>query len=365
MKIIMKKKLITSFIISFIIFINCSSIALAENRINDLETTAYYQLYIHNDDIFLEISGEMVNFNKKPYRKEFIVMLPLKEFVEAHNQKINITSNDNQMTKTITLNGKNVTFFKDEKRVMVDGKEKYLLVTPDFVNNDIFIGTEDLSVIFYMTSNLYQNRGIQRILRVSDGQPYMWYRDIEGKKCFVTEYASWYAFRDGEDKGKDRVLIRENDKKYKTHHYYINENGIWNTMKLSAWYATNSGFPQYTQRKGYLLTNKIINTYEKDGKIMMKLDDMEKFSSPDVFWSIRWDKEQKTAHINLYHSLLKDIVLKDNSNIITLNGTNIKMSVPAEIRENNICIPIETVFDILEIQNIEWIENGKEVFLIY
>ena len=361
----MEKKLITSFIVIFFIFIGYKHIALAENRVDDYETAAYYQLYIHNDDIFLEIGGEKVNFNKKPYRKESIVMLPLKEFVEVHNQKINITSNNNPITKTITLDGKNVTFFKDEKRVLVDGKEKYLLVTPDFVNDDIFIGTEDLSVIFYMTSNLYQNRGIQRILRVSDRQPYMWYRDIEEKKCFVTEYAAWYAFRDSEDKGKNIVLIRDNDTKYKTHHYDIHEQGIWNTMKLSDWYATNSGFPKYTQRKGYLLINKILNTYEKDGKIMMKLDDIEKFSNPNVFWSIIWDKERKTAHIKLYHSLFKDIVIKDNSNIITLNGVNIKISVPAEIKENNICIPLETVFDILEIKNIDWIENEKELFLTY
>ena len=330
--------------------------------IDDIDFSPRYLLCIYNGEIILEIGGKEINFQKKPYIKENIIMLPFRELIEQNGQSSEFVYNQNKKIVTITLEGKNVTFFEGQRKVIADGMERVLTVVPDITENDIFIGTDDLFIITNArgVTSLYSNN----------------IRDIRGQSgCRTIEYAAWsnyhekhltgylyYGFRilEIEIKGKTKI----DEKKYS---YYINEKEVKEAQTQSDWYEKNDYPPPYSQKDKYLIKGKLCNTYEKDGEIMIAVKDIEVLSEPKTSIHIFWDEKEQTALIKTYKTSPRYAVIKKDSDIMNLNGNDINMPVSVEIKNNRLYIPIKAVIEILNItkENIVWIEQGKELFITY
>ena len=63
----------------------------------------------------------------------------------------------------------------------------------------------------------------------------------------------------------------------------------------------------------------------------------------------------------------QDAVFQKDSNVMILNGVPVEMEEKAEIKKEHLYIPLTAMFQLLNIpeEDINWIEKGKNVSLLY
>ena len=93
---------------------------------------------------------------------------------------------------------------------------------------------------------------------------------------------------------------------------------------------------------------------------MIAISELQYLTSPNINVAIIWDNMSNTAYIRTWRNSLKDITIKENSNILYCNEKMIKMPTNAEIKNNQLYIPISTWFEIIEIpkENIMWYKDS-------
>ncbi len=357
----MKKFIITFFTLCLFVIFTFTDIAIASDIV-DVGFSVPFQLFTYNGEIILwngyDENGydKQIVFEKKPYIKDSAIMLPLKEVLQANEQYSEIIKSSDGKTVTFTLNDKKAVFFEGKRNTIVDGIERGLYVVPDIAENDIFISADDLFIIFNMRGTV-----IERTRNKNK-------RTINGQSCDTLEYAAWGPHLAEKNRlilGEKLEIVLKSDKfKQEIHNYYIDTKEVYDTMKDSEWYETSKSFPPYRQKKEYLLTNKICNTYEKDGEIMIAAADMKKLTVPNTLWDIKWNGEQNTAIIKTYNTTPNDVVITKDSNIMNLNNKNIEMATAAEIKDNRLYIPVKAMFEILDVpeQNVKWIAETEVIF---
>ncbi|USF30313.1 stalk domain-containing protein [Clostridium sp. MD294] len=328
------KKLFIRCSILFIIMFYCCSITVS-TKATAFITSVTVDLKDEGKEISIKLPAKEIYFQNKPYIQQCAVMFPLKELLEVMGTKAEVTNNKQQGTMTVTIGENKIQFFDKQKRVIVDGIEKGLYNAANVVKNDVYISVYDTYVLFHTHFVDYG------------------YLKEEGIHRFEIIF--------GED--IDEIKVNANFKQ-EIHNYYIDTKEVYDTMKDSEWYETSKSFPPYRQKKEYLLTNKICNTYEKYGEIMIAVADMEKLTVPNTLWDIKWNGEQNTAIIKTYNTTPNDIIITKDSNIMNLNGKNIEMVTAAEIKNNRLYIPIKAMFEILDVpeQNVKWIAETEVIF---
>ena len=330
------RKLFTKCSILFIMMFYCCSIIVSTKAATFIKSVTV-DLKGEGKEISMRLPAKEIQFQNKPYIQQYAVMFPLKELLEAMGTKVEVVNNKQQGTMTVTIGENKIQFFDKQKRVIVDGIEKGLYNTANVVENDVYISVYDTYVLFhthFVDCGYFKEEDIHR-LEIIFGE------DI------------------------DEIKVNANFKQ-EIHNYYIDTKEVYDTMKDSEWYETSKSFPPYRQKKEYLLTNKICNTYEKDGEIMIAAADMKKLTVPNTLWDIKWNGEQNTAIIKTYNTTPNDVVITKDSNIMNLNNKNIEMATAAEIKDNRLYIPIKAMFEILDVpeQNVKWIAE-KEVIFTY
>ena len=289
---------------------------------NDIAFAHYYDVTAQQDGSITITDINGVCMEGLAYEKDNCIMLPLKTVINTENK--HYTANrqavytKNQNTATVTLDGKEITFFEGKREVTIDGKKRGLYTVPDIKQNDVFVATEDLYVLLNMHTRTNSNK-------------FIWEPGCK--------QIGWY-FR-----GDDGAHINNTEYEQKKYRLSVEYDGTLFEGKFE----------------------KNMPAYQKNGHFMIGLKEISYFVEPKILLETNWDKQNNQLFIKTWDGNAKDIVLQKDSNIMTVNGVAVKMEEKAEIKNDCWYIPITALFDILDIpqQNINWIEKGKNVSIVY
>lgn len=258
------------------------------------------------------------------YEKENSFMIPLKMAINIENQnyeaKREAAYKKEEKTAKLTLDNKEIIFFEGKRDVIIDGYKKRLYMMPDIKENDVFVSAEDL----YILLNIYTR---------TQSCKFLWEKG--------SKQVGWYF------KGEDGAHIREIKKEEEKKEYRFS-----------------------TEYEGTLFEGKKeknMPAYEKNGHFMIGWKDISYFVEPKILLESVWEKETNKLFIKTWDGFAHDVVFQKNSDIMLLNGVPVKMEEKTEIKNDHLYIPITAVFQVLDIpkEDINWIEKGKNVFLLY
>ena len=195
---------------------------------------------------------------------------------------------------------------------------------PDITDDEIYLCDKDFNMLF---------KGSLKYLENGEKQLYWYFRSVAG---FPLEI---------EDKLFINVLATAKNEE---------------TFRVSTQY---DGTVFYRNNYSDKENEKSIAVYEKNGHMMIALQYIPRFRGTTEFLETAWNNKTSTATLKFWGETAKDVVFQKGSNNVIINGVEVAMEEAAEIKDGRMYIPINTLFEILEIpeQNIEWIEPGKNV----
>lgn len=195
---------------------------------------------------------------------------------------------------------------------------------PDITDDEIYLCDKDFNMLF---------KGNSQYLENGEKQLYWYFRSVAG---FPLEI---------EDKLFINVLATAKNEE---------------TFRVSTQY---DGTVFYRNDYSDKENEKSIAVYEKNGHMMIALQSIPRFRGTTEFLETAWDNKTSTATLKFWGETSKDVSFTNGSNKVFINGVEQQMEEAAEIKDNRLYIPINTLFEILEIpeKNIEWIEPGKNV----
>ena len=228
---------------------------------------------------------------------------------------------------TVSFEGNNITFHEGSRDFYINGVngiKRGLYMPPDITDDEIYLCDKDFNMLF---------KGSLKYLENGEKQLYWYFRSVAG---FPLEI---------EDKLFINVLATAKNEE---------------TFRVSTQY---DGTVFYRNNYSDKENEKSIAVYEKNGHMMIALQYIPRFRGTTEFLETAWNNKTSTATLKFWGETAKDVVFQKGSNNVIINGVEVAMEEAAEIKDGRMYIPINTLFEILEIpeQNIEWIEPGKNV----
>lgn len=275
-------------------------------------TTPMYVAKVEKDDKILvknrvgvvndEVLYDTISFQQKPYLKNGNMMIPLKEMIEIENQRRGFAEKVLYEIEqsTMTFHENKIIFYDGKRDVMINGIKMGLCEVPDITQNDIFISTQDLNMIF------------------------------DGSGPYEKAYGRW-----------EFAMKLEGTK------------GIYLNHKLS---PKRNVTISIEQGENILLINgrksNRFSGYVKNNHGMIAVMDIERFAELffDTNVETMWNGEKNTATLKLWYDMAKDVVFTKDSNKMLVNGVEVEMEQAAEIKENRMYIPITALCNILDIK---------------
>ena len=286
--------------------------------------------FVGNYDVIMQQSGNWaargvngVFMEGMLYEKENCIMIPLKMVINVENQnyeaKREATYKKEETTEKLTLDNKEITFFEGKRDVMIDGHKKRLYMIPDIKENDVFVSAEDLYILLDLHTR-------------SQSHKFLWKKG--------SKQIGW--FFKGDDGAHIREITEENKKEYRLSTEY--EGTLFEGKK-----------------------EKSMPAYEKNGHFMIGWREVSYFVEPKILLESVWEKETNKLFVKTWDGFARDAVFQKDSDIMILNDIPVKMEEKAEIKNDRLYIPITALFQVLDIpeENINWIEKGKNVSILY
>ncbi len=244
-----------------------------------------------------------------------------------YTEKVLFTKDNEANSVTISFEGNNFTFYQDSRDFYINGVngiKRGLYMPPDITDDEIYLCDKDFNMLF---------KGNSQYLENGEKQLYWYFRSVAG---FPLEI---------EDKLFINVLATAKNEE---------------TFRVSTQY---DGTIFYRNSYNDKENEKSIAVYEKNGHMMIALQSIPRFRGTPEFLETAWDNQTSTATLKFWGETSKDVSFTNGSNKVFINGVEQQMEEAAEIKDNRLYIPINTLFEILEIpeKNIEWIEPGKNV----
>ena len=282
-----------------------------ENDSYDITETPMYIARLQQDGKILvqnrviindEVVFNEITFHQAPYLKNGNMMIPLKEMIEIENKYRgfleNVIYEIQPKQYSLTFHGNQIIFYEGKRDIIVNNIKMGLYEIPDITENDIFISTQDMDMIF------------------TDRGP------------FEKESGQWtFKMKLEASKG-----------------IYINPKPI--EKKSVAMSIEENGDVLLNGKK-----RKMFSTYVKKNHVMLAVKDIERFLAnfEDIKVENIWNGENNTVIMKVWHHMAKDVVFTKDSNKMLVNGVEAEMEEAAEIKENRMYIPITALFEILEI----------------
>lgn len=318
--------------ILFVTLVLFSQTVLAEGIFKDDWFPLQCHVSYDNNGIFQVQFGPNPPYpHKHPiYLKEQkYIMIPLKEIMEASiyrsicneedckepHHKVILKRNLEEHTNTLFWEGNTIIFFEGKRDVVINGTKKYLATEPCFTEDEIYICTKDVPMLFQVS--------------------WYHYREIEWKGEYIV---SW-IYSGGKD--TEDIAIREMTSTEKT---YFLESG-----------------------ENHSLTGvNRITTYIKEHEMMIAVRQLNDLSMPVIQSEPTWDPEEQTVSIKTWGDIGKNIVIKAGSDHIFVDGQKVALPVTAEMMDGHLYIPLVTWLDIIEIPKEKqfWNEDHTEVEFI-
>lgn len=93
------------------------------------------------------------------------------------------------------------------------------------------------------------------------------------------------------------------------------------------------------------------------------------FVEPKILLESSGEKESNKLFVKTQDGFARDVVFQKDSDIMILNDVPVKMEEKAEIKNDRLYVPVTALFQVLDIpeaeENINWIEKGKNVSILY
>ena len=300
------------FLLILILYNVLSCTVFAKDLEDPSYAPSYYIGFEEDGSIYLKTGIQDIVLNHKIYwnEKEYCFMIPIKEFLQLSDNKISLEKNLLKETIKIQFCDNEIIFFQNKRNILLNGKELGLFTIPNIMEDELYLSLQDMCVLFEIS----YGEGIYDQLKID--------KDNTGASLNYTH-----------------KYLKVNDLKEKQRQYRING------------------------KDGEILKKGIyspILTYKKENQIMIAISKLQYLTSPNINVAIIWDNMSNTAYIRTWRNSLKDITIKENSNILYCNEKMIKMPTNAEIKNNQLYIPISTWFEIIEIpkENIMWYKDS-------
>ena len=282
-----------------------------------------YDVVLQQDGNFAVKYGNQICMEGQIYEKDNCIMLPLKMVVNIENQNYSkkreaVYKKEGIQAKFI-LDEKEIIFFDGKRDVMINGHKKKLYMVPDIKENDIFVSAEDLYILLDLHTHTQSCK-------------FPWKKE--------NKQIGWY-FK-GDDGAHIREIIEENKKEYRLSTEY--EGTLFEGKK-----------------------EKSMPAYEKNGHFMIGWKEVSYFVEPKILLETVWEKETNKLFVKTWDGFAQDAVFQKDSNVMILNGVPVEMEEKAEIKKEHLYIPLTAMFQLLNIpeEDINWIEKGKNVSLLY
>ncbi len=309
----------------------------------DIAITFEHMPYAKNDYIMIPLREavgreieyrEFIKNNYSDISEETMKELMQNEFKQIaqhdysnYTEKVLFTKDNEANSVTISFEGNNFTFYQDSRDFYINGVngiKRGLYMPPDITDDEIYLCDKDFNMLF---------KGNSQYLENGEKQLYWYFRSVAG---FPLEI---------EDKLFINVLATAKNEE---------------TFRVSTQY---DGTIFYRNSYNDKENEKSIAVYEKNGHMMIALQSIPRFRGTPEFLETAWDNQTSTATLKFWGETSKDVSFTNGSNKVFINGVEQQMEEAAEIKDNRLYIPINTLFEILEIpeKNIEWIEPGKNV----
>lgn len=313
----------------------------------DIAITFEHMPYAKNDYIMIPLREavgreivyrEFIKNNYSDISEETMKELMQNEFkqIAQHNysnytEKVLFRKDEEANNVTISFEGNNFTFYQDSRDFYINGVngiKRGLYMSPDITDDEIYLCDKDFAMLFNGSSKYLEN---------GEKELFWYFRSVMG---FPLEI---------EDKLFINVFTTAKNQE---------------TFRVSTQY---DGTVFYRNSHNDKENEKSIAVYEKNGHMMIALQSIPRFRGTSEFLETIWDNQTSTATLKFWGETAKDVSFTNGSNKMFINGMVQEMEEAAEIKDNRMYIPINTLFEILEIpeQNIEWIEAGKNVKITY
>lgn len=297
------------------------------------EKDNYYIMIPFREAVGREISyREFVKNNYSDISEETMKQLIQNEFKQIaqhdysnYTEKALFTKDNEANSVTISFEGNNFTFYEGNRDFYINGIKRGLYMPPDIIEDEVFLCDKDFAMLFNNSSVIYSKNAEKE---------FSWY--FRSIMSFPLEI---------EDKLFINVLATAKSEE---------------TFRVSTQY---DGTIFYRNSYNDKENEKSIAVYEKNGHMMIALQSIPRFRGTPEFLETVWDNQTSTATLKFWGETSKDVSFTNGSNKVFINGVEQQMEEAAEIKDNRLYIPINTLFEILEIpeKNIEWIEPGKNV----
>ena len=313
----------------------------------DIAITFEHMPYAKNDYIMIPLREavgreivyrEFIKNNYSDISEETMKELMQNEFKQIaqhdysnYTEKVLFRKDEEANNVTISFEGNNFTFYQDSRDFYINGVngiKRGLYMPPDITDDEIYLCDKDFAMLFNGSSKYLEN---------GEKELFWYFRSVMG---FPLEI---------EDKLFVNVFTTAKNQE---------------TFRVSTQY---DGTVFYRNSHNDKENEKSIAVYEKNGHMMIALQSIPRFRGTSEFLETIWDNQTSTATLKFWGETAKDVSFTNGSNEMFINGMVQEMEEAAEIKDNRMYIPINTLFEILEIpeQNIEWIESGKNVKITY
>lgn len=313
----------------------------------DIDITFEHMPYVKNDYIMIPLREavgreiayrELIKNNYSDISEETMKELIQNDYSQIAQydysnctEKVLLRKDTELNNITISFEGNNITFHEGSRDFYINGVngiKRGLYMPPDITDDEIYLCDKDFNTLFKSSSQYLEN-GEKQLL---------WYfRSVMG---FPLEI---------EDKLFINVLTTAKNEE---------------TFRVSTQYG---GTVFYRNDYSDKENEKSIAVYEKNGHMMIALQYIPRFRGTTEFLETTWDNKTSTTTLKFWGETAKDVVFQKGSSNVIINGVEVAMEEAAEIKDGRMYIPINTLFEILEIpeQNIEWLEPGKNVKVTY
>lgn len=245
-----------------------------------------------------------------------------------YTEKVHFQRDTQSKSVTLLFTGDKMTFYDGKREFYINGIKMGLYLPPHITDEEVFLCDKDITMLF-QGSISYSSKAEKQVLwgfRSVTGYPL----SIENQIFIDTVGAAQYP----------------------------------ETFRVSTQYDGTIFYPDNHGGKEH---ERSIDVYEKNNHMMIALQSIPRFRGTVECLETVWYEKTNTATLKIWGEVAKDVTFTKDSNKMIVNGEEIAMEEPAEIKDSRMYIPITALFQILEIpqQNIQWIEQGKNVKITY
>ncbi len=313
--------------------------------------------------IIVEAGLYEIEMEHKVFKKEDYFMIPVKEvihigtrekentiilkeledgkklvrIVEQEQKSLKLVKDEIQKTTTLFWKNNTLIFSEGSKEVSINGNKNYLYTEPYFIEDDVYISVKDVPLLFCIATLPYNES---------------------------ETFARW-VYNGGET--GERIDIKEMPTFVEKKYQFSGETGQLWELEKKEYVKTGGEMGRVfkTETKNVLLGE--YSSYFKENEMMTEISFLPFLTKDYVDFNLSWNAEEKAAHIKMSNFLVKDIVIKAGSDVITVNQKQIKMPTAAEIKNDKLHIPFSVWLSIFEIspEKIQFNESQTKVtFLI-